>query len=123
MDYCHWENNPLIWRAFIEKSGTLFVGWKTRGSNLTWLAMPFPASICRFSIAWNPFKIAGPVILKALRQHCESLGVKLLLNCPAKKLSIDKGGQVNGVLADIDGKDVRIDAKSVIIARRRLYRK
>jgi len=64
----------------------------------------------------------GPVkgglgIITALRKKAEELGVQIMFNITAWKLSLDEEGNVNGVLVrDNKGKSFKISAKAVILA-------
>jgi fumarate reductase flavoprotein subunit len=114
MDYAHWKVNPRIFRAFIDKSGDTIRWLEEKGLKFDNIPPLYPGHNIR---TWHSLaqKDAGPVILKALRKNCEDLGVRLLFHCTAKKILTGNKGEVIGVLAAMKGKELKINAKTVII--------
>ena len=79
-----------------------------------------------FSVADEPLKLVhqikdkpvktGNAIINTLVEQCEKYGVQILTKTRAHRLLVDADGNVTGVLATQDGKDLKIHAASVIIA-------
>jgi fumarate reductase flavoprotein subunit len=61
-------------------------------------------------------KAVGLKLVETLVRECQKPGVKTLCDTKAKKILTDSKGQVNGVLAEAKGKELKITAKSAIIA-------
>ncbi len=115
MDYTHWEINPRIFRAFVDKSGDTIQWLEKKGLRFDNIPPLYPGYNIR---TWHCLenKNAGPEIIKVLRKNCEDLGVRLLFHCAARRILTGEKGEVTGVLAAIKGKEVSIKAKNVIIA-------
>ena len=114
MDYARWTINPRLMRAVIDRSADTVQWLEDQGVILDYIIslynkQPF------FTWHCHPQK-AGPFIIKALVKNCRDLGVQLLYETPAKKLLLDRNGQVAGVLAETAGKEFTITGRSVIIA-------
>lgn len=63
----------------------------------------------------NPLK-TGNAIVNTLVAECEKQNVQVLTRTRARKLLADADGTVNGVVATQEDKEIRINARSVIIA-------
>ncbi len=113
MNYSHWTINPRILRAFIDKSGDTVHWLEDKGLYFDWIPPLYPNQV---PLVWHCLKGRGAVIVRVLRKNCENLGVQLLRETPAKKILTDRKGRVTGVLAVTKGKELKISAKSVIIA-------
>ena len=57
----------------------------------------------------------GTRLFWLLEQHVHRAGVRVHLNAPARRLVTDAAGRVAGVLAEIDGRPVRIAARQGVI--------
>jgi fumarate reductase flavoprotein subunit len=58
----------------------------------------------------------GHYLIQMLKNQCETLGVEILTQTPAKQLRCDEKGQVIGVIAKTkDGEELEVTAKSTII--------
>lgn len=111
MEWAQWKINPLIVRAFIDKSGDTVRWLENKG-------VEFDASMFRpgqFATA-HQIKGRGYALIKSLEQNCSEMGVRILTHAPAKKILIGKSGRITGVIAKKDGKEFTIDTASVIIA-------
>ena len=60
--------------------------------------------------------MTGNTIMDMLVKDCKKKGVQVIMETRVRRLLTDAKGNVTGVLADQKGKDLRIAAKSVIIA-------
>lgn len=116
MDYSHWTINPRIFKAFIDKSGDTIQWFENKGLQFSRVGNRFPGFEVRGFHGLEAGKKGGPVIVNTLRECCKALGVRLFLSCPAKNILIGEKGEVTGVQVSIDGEEVKIKAKSVIIA-------
>jgi fumarate reductase flavoprotein subunit len=113
MEWAHWTRiNPRIVRAFIDKSGDTIGRLETMGLEFT-MAQFYPGQV-----PWVRHYIVngqGAQLMKALRQNCESLGVKILTHIRGQKLLRGKDGKITGVLAKGGEGELTATSKSVII--------
>lgn len=115
MEHAHWKVNPRIFRALVDKSGDTIRWLEDKG--LEFDNIP-PMYVGYHLRTWHGIsnKIAGIEILKTLRKKGEELGVEFYFNCDAKKILTDEKGNVSGLMAETKGQELRINAKTVIIA-------
>ncbi|MFH1091270.1 MAG: FAD-dependent oxidoreductase [Pseudomonadota bacterium] len=113
MDFAHWKLNPRIVRAFVNKSGHTIQWLEEKGLGFDWIPPLYPNQTLR---VWHCLKKGGAAIVKVLLKNCEELGVRLLRQTAARKILINDQGEVTGLLAAAREKELRIAAKSVIIA-------
>jgi fumarate reductase flavoprotein subunit len=113
MDYAHWEINPRIIRAFIDKSGDT-VRWLEEKGLVIALVSPFYRN--QVIRTWHQPRGGGAEVIKVLVKSCKNLGVRILPRTSAKKLLINNHGQVTGILAVTKEQESRITSGSVIIA-------
>jgi fumarate reductase flavoprotein subunit len=113
MEFAHWRINPRIIRAFIDKSGDTVRWLEEKGLEISWISAFYPNQVIRTE---HQPKKGGADVIKVLMKSCEELGVKLLRQTPAKKVLTNAKGEVMGVVAEHEGKEITINAKSVIIA-------
>ena len=116
MDYSHWRINPRIFRAFVEKSGDTIHWLEEKGLKFNEIPSMFPGQVFRTWHCAEASKGTGALLIKLFRKQCEDLGVRLLTRCPVKKILTSEKGEVTGVLTEMKGQELRIAAKSVIIA-------
>jgi fumarate reductase flavoprotein subunit len=116
MEYSHWRIDPRIVRAFVNKSGDTIRWLEEKGLELKELPSMFPGQTFRTWHCIDALKATGPALVKTLRKSCEDLGVRLLTRCPARKLLVGEKGAVLGVLAEREGREMKLLAKSVVIA-------
>jgi fumarate reductase flavoprotein subunit len=113
MEWAHWTRiNPRIVRAFIDKSGDT-IDWLEKMGLEFVMAQFYPGQV-----PWVRHYIVngqGAQLMKALRQNCEKLGVKILTHTRGQKILRAKDGKVNAVLAKGKEGDVTVTAKSVIV--------
>jgi fumarate reductase flavoprotein subunit len=113
MSFSHWKINPEIIRAFINKSGDT-IGWlEKRGVRFQDVPNAYFNQVPRIYHLPEGY---GAAVVKALVQRCKELGVTLLKETPAKRILVQKGKGVTGVLAAAENREVMITAKSAIIA-------
>jgi fumarate reductase flavoprotein subunit len=113
MSFSHWKINPEIIRAFINKSGDT-IGWLERlGVKFQDVPNAYFNQVPRIYHLPEGY---GAALTRALAERCRELGVTLMKETPAKKILVKKGKVVAGVLATAENKELRISAKSVIVA-------
>jgi fumarate reductase flavoprotein subunit len=131
MDACRWRTNASLVRALIDGSGETIDWLAEEGVDFGLMpSMPgrtgataggIPAgesSGSRGSSSGESsagVKIGG-VIVQALLKRSRELGIQFLTQTRAKLFLKDKSGRINGVLAEQKGSDLKISAKSFVIA-------
>ena len=110
MKWAHWHRvNPRIVRAYIDKSGDTIRWLEEKG-------VEFDGKMVRLRRSAHVPIGAGKRLMAALVKAAETLGVKILLQTRGKKIIRDQRDNVKGVIAEKDGREFEIKAKSVIIA-------
>ncbi len=114
MSYAHWKINPRLLRALLEKSGDTPHWLEEKGMRLErrefgpgGLPLPFYA---------GPEKTAGAGVVSTMTRKGKELGVRIICDTRAKQLLISKAGKVSGVLAQAKDKEIKITARSVVLA-------
>ena len=113
MEHAHWKLNGRIVRAFIDKSGDTIQWLENKGLYFDWIPRYPPDQKI---LTWHCLRNRGKELINVLVRDCETLGVRLFRETPAKKLLTDEKGNVTGVVAATKAKELRIKARSVIIA-------
>jgi fumarate reductase flavoprotein subunit len=113
MAYSHCQINPRIIRAFINKSGDTIRWLEEKGVKFDDVPHFLPNQIPR---VFHSIHGTGSTLIKLLVKKCEDFGVRLLCRTAAKKILTNKKGQITGVLAAAGDKELKVTAKSVIIA-------
>jgi len=113
MDYAHWRINPRIIRAFIDKSGDTISWLEEKGVKFASLPAMYPNQRIR---TMHIPRGGGAELTKVLTEKCKAMGIKVLCSSPAKIILLDKRGKISGVIAEVEGKEVTIKAKTVVIA-------
>ncbi len=111
MDYSHWRANPRLVRAVVNESAATIAWLLQHGVEFIEVTINMPEAPRTYHV----IKGKGEAIIKALVTHCKSRGVDIRLATPAKRL-LKQGDKVSGVVAEIDGDEKMIRARSVIIA-------
>jgi fumarate reductase flavoprotein subunit len=114
MEYTHWRTNARLVRTFIDKSAEAVRWLEEKGCRFENVAHIMRNQIPVFHV--NPKPCTGRPLANALIKSCKDLGVRVLFRTRGKKLLTDEKGKVIGVLANAKDKEIRIMAKSVIIA-------
>ena len=116
MNYAHWKTNPRLVRALVNKSGDTIQWLEGKGINFVRVHPIYSNQVPpTFHFSSGP-GTTGAKVVRALAKNCQDLGVHLLCQAKAKKLLTSKEGRVIGVLAEAKDKEIRITAKSVILA-------
>jgi fumarate reductase flavoprotein subunit len=112
MFHNHWKINPRIIRTIVDKSGDTIQWLEEKGVKFEGVPHFLPNQVRIFHLP----KGHGAGLVKALVQKCKESGVQLLFETPAKRIVTGENGIVVGVLAGTKEKELRVDAKAVIIA-------
>ncbi len=115
MDFTHWQVNPRLVRAVIDKSGDTIQWLEDKGVTIVDVPRFFPNQLIPTLHEADKKGAGGRLILKALLKSCEDMGVRLLLRTAAKKILTGERGEVTGVLASTKGEEFNISARSVVV--------
>jgi fumarate reductase flavoprotein subunit len=113
MDYHHWTINPMLVRAYIDKSGDTVRWLEEKGLKIDFIPAVSPKFVYR--VFHMTERATGNTVIKLLAKTCEDHGIKVLHKCTAKKLLTDSKGKVTGVLVATENGELIIKSKSVII--------
>ena len=113
MSYSHWEINPRIVRAWLNKSGDTIRWLEEKGVKFEMVSILFSGQVYP---VYHVLKGDGPEMVKEMVKNCENQGTRIVRQTRVKRILITKRGNVIGVLAAKKEKEFRITAKSVIIA-------
>lgn len=119
--------NPRLVRNFINKSGYMLQWLETKGLKFEHIMTlggvgPFaggeidPLVFHMFKAELDSDKAIGRKLVETLTKECQDMGVRFFYETSAKRILTDDKGKVNGVLATTKDKELKITAKSVIIA-------
>jgi fumarate reductase flavoprotein subunit len=113
MDFAHWTIDPGIVRAVVDKSGDT-IGW-LEGMGVLFKDVPhfYFNQIPRI---YHVPEGQGARLGKSLLRKCLDAGVEVLCETPASKILKGAKGEVAGVVAVKQGKEVRVEGRSVIVA-------
>lgn len=118
MEYTHYNVDARLVKRYFEQSAETIEWLEDMGVEFEGAYRYFPKSEPTWHIVKTDQGIgprAASFMNKALYARAQELGVKVLLETPAKKI-IMKDGKVAGVLAvDKDGKDIEITCKAAIV--------
>lgn len=118
MEYTHYNVDARVVKRYFEQSAETIEWLEEMGVEFEGAFKYFPKSEATWHIVKTDQGIgprAASFMNKALYARAQELGVKVLLETPAKKV-IMEDGQVAGVLAtDKDGNEVEIKCKAAII--------
>ena len=112
MDYTHWQVDPGLVAAYVNKSADTVKWLEALGCVFDSLN----AYIEGGNHTWHEYTL-GPegFITDRMWREEEKLGVEAILNCRVKKLTM-KDGKVTGFVAEKDGEEVEVTAEAVVIA-------
>ena len=111
MDWAHWQIDPRIIRAFINKSGDT-IRWLEEQGCVFELMTFFPNQ----TPVVTHRQQRRAAVADALRQSCNRLGVNIFVRTEVRKIVTGEDGQVNGVIALNRGREFTITANAVVIA-------
>ncbi|OGN94874.1 MAG: hypothetical protein A2Y89_00975 [Chloroflexi bacterium RBG_13_51_18] len=111
MEFSHWIANPRLVRAVVNESGAT-IGWlQQQGVVFIDATINMPDSPRTYHVV----KGKGEAVVKALTTKAKEKGVELRLATPVKRI-VKQGESIRGVIAEVDGEDVPVSTKAVIIA-------
>lgn len=111
--YSHYKVDARIVRAFVDRSGDTVRWLEGMGLYFDWVAPFYPNQTPQ---VWHIIRGYGDVIIQALARQCGELGVDVRLQTRAGHLLVDESGDICGVSALYDGKEISLTAETVIIA-------
>jgi fumarate reductase flavoprotein subunit len=111
MEYNHWRVNAPLVRALINKSADTIRWLQENGVEFPEVTINMPDAPRTYHIV----KGGGEAVVKALVFKAKEKGVSIKLGTPVKKILKGKKGPT-GVIAEIDGEDIQVDCRAVIIA-------
>jgi fumarate reductase flavoprotein subunit len=118
MKNCHWDCNPRVVRAFIDRSGDTIRWLEGMGAQFQLIRM-FPDEdihVFHKVVAVEGEPVAQRLI-SILTEKCEKLGVQIRRDTGVKKILKNENGEVTGVLAVTkNNEELSIEAKTVVIA-------
>lgn len=118
MEYTHYNVDARLVKRYFEQSAETIEWLEDMGVEFEGAFRYFPKSEATWHIVKTDTGIgprAASFMNKALYARAQELGVKVLLETPAKKI-IMENGRVEGVLAtDKEGKEIEIACKAAII--------
>jgi fumarate reductase flavoprotein subunit len=112
MDFTHWRANARLARAFIDKSADTIDWLEKQGVKFKEPAANYPGGY----MTWHIIDGRGKALAQALYAKAQEKGVTVLMKTIGKELIQDSKGRIIGIKALADGKEIKIDAKAVIIA-------
>ncbi len=112
MYFAHWTLNPRVLRAFIDRSGDTIRWLEEKGIKFH---IP-PLFVNQVPMTWHCPSRNGGEIIDLFLKDCKSLGVKIMYSTRATGIIKGRSGKVSGLEAESNGKKIKIEAKSVIIA-------
>ncbi len=113
MQYAHWKTNPRIVSAFINRSGDTAEWLVNMGVKFSDISEFVPTQGPRI---FHLPRGMGVGVIKTLAGRCQELKVQVLQGVAATKILIDHKGAAVGINAASKEKELRIAAKSIVIA-------
>ncbi len=112
MEFAHWNINPRLIRAIIDKSGDTVRWLEDMGLKYRDVTHFYHNQLPRI---YHVPEGNGAAIVKVLLKRCEDLGVIIFYQTPAKKIILGKAGDVIGVLAEEKEKQLKIKTNTAVI--------
>ena len=113
MAYAHWEINPRIVRAFINKSDDTVRWLEEKGLKIEQIPT-YPHNIPIKTFHWPEGQ--GAKVIDLLVKNCENLGVPIRYNTAVKKIVFNSNGYIDGVFATDKQYDLHINARCIVVA-------
>jgi fumarate reductase flavoprotein subunit len=117
MEYANWMCDAKLVRNWMNGSGDVIRWLEGKGLEFTVESAPIGSIQPRtgHQLLGRPLQ-TGNAIMKVMIEDCKKAGVQLITETRAHKLLTDGKGNVTGVLGIQKDKEVKVTAKSVIIA-------
>jgi fumarate reductase flavoprotein subunit len=116
ISYTHHRSVPRLVRLLIDESSKTLVWLQEKGFRFEWRNISHNSEIPLYASDIKAKTKTGEYIIKVIARECQDRGVKILCNTRAKKLLTNGSGNINGILAESDGKVVRFSTKGIILA-------
>ena len=113
MDFAHWNINPRIVRAMLDKSGDTVQWLENMGINFTDVPHSFQHN--QLPRVYHIPEGKGAALVKVLLKRSEDLGVRIFYQTAAKKILMGRSGEITGVLAEGKEKQLRIRTRTAVI--------
>lgn len=111
MEYSHWRANARLVRAFVDESAGTIAWLQRQGVEFVDATINMPDAPRTYHVV----KGDGASVVKILATKAREKGVDLRLASPVKQI-LKEGNRITGVIAEVDGEDVEVAAKAVIVA-------
>jgi len=115
MNYAHWKTNPKLIRSLVDRSGDNIRWLEKKGVKFSEIPI-YPAQDNHtFHLCRGPKKM-GAIFFQEFSNFCRNSGINIRTETRAVKLVTNGAGTVTGLIAENEGKEIRVNAKSVILA-------
>ncbi len=111
MEYSHWLANPRLVRAIVNESAATIAWLQGQGVVFSDATINMPDSPRTYHVV----KGKGEALIKALTTKAKEKGVIIQLATPVKRI-IKQGVKITGVAVEVDGEEIQVNARVVIIA-------
>lgn len=111
MEYSHWKANPRLVRAIVNESAETISWLQQQGVEFSGVTINMPES----PRTYHMVKGSGLAVIKALVTRAKEKGVDLQLGKAVTRI-LKEDGRITGVLAEGESDDIRVNAKTVVIA-------
>ncbi|MBP2643647.1 MAG: fumarate reductase/succinate dehydrogenase flavoprotein domain protein [Firmicutes bacterium] len=125
MNATRWATDPKIVRTYIENSGK-FADWlENKGMEFELIAFDPNKSLIGIKERRSHHKVTDPshgpgfmgsTVVETMLEECKKHDIQILTKTKVTKVLVDEAGKVNGVLATSQSEEIRVAAKSVILA-------
>jgi fumarate reductase flavoprotein subunit len=119
MDAGNWRIDPDLTRVFIEKSGEIVEWFESRGmtfDNVIEFVREGDGPKVFHTFCLGPDGFIGKKIADTLAGECRGAGVHIMCETAARNLLTDEAGRISGLIAETEGRFIRIDTPVVILA-------
>ena len=111
MEFSHWMANPRLVRAIVNESAATIAWLQKQGVEFSDATINMPDCPRTYHVVRG----RGEAVIKALTTRAKEKGVDIRLATPVKRV-IKQGDRIKGVIAEVDGEEIQVGAKAVIIA-------
>jgi fumarate reductase flavoprotein subunit len=111
MEYNHWRANPALVRNLINRSANTIAWLQSFGLEFPQVTINMPDAPRTYHVV----KGGGEAVVKALVDRAKEKGVVIKVASPVKRIVKGKSGP-SGVVVEIEGEDIDVSCKAVIIA-------
>jgi fumarate reductase flavoprotein subunit len=111
MEFSHWMANPRLVRAIVNESAATIAWLQKQGVEFSDATINMPDCPRTYHVPRG----RGEAVIKALTTRAKEKGVDIRLATPVKRI-IKQDDRIKGVIAEVDGEEIQVGAKAVIIA-------